>query len=94
MRFYSYDFKDETKNTIKAKIKSAANTEEKPKTHINFGVMADEAPSEIQSSDGKGIDMYSYIGLVAKSVQELTETVKEQQKYIEKLKKKIAELKK
>lgn len=94
MRFYSYDFKDETKNTIKAKIKSAANTEEKPKTHINFGVMADEAPSEIQSSDGKGIDMYSYIGLVAKSVQELTETVKEQQKYIEKLKKEIAELKK
>lgn len=94
MRFYSYDFKDETKNTIKAKIKSAANTEEKPKTHINFGVMADEAPSEIQSSDGKGIDMYSYIGLVAKSVQELTETVKKQQKYIEKLEEKIAELKK
>lgn len=94
MRFYSYDFKDETKNTMKAKIKSAAITEEKPKTHINFGVMADEAPSEIQSSDGKRIDLYSYIGLVAKSVQELTGIVKKQQNYIDELKKEIAELKK
>lgn len=91
MRFYSYDFKSKSNNTVKAKAMSAQSIEEK--THINFGVMADEAPSEIQSSDGKGIDLYSYIGLVAKSVQELTETVKEQQKYIEKLEK-IAELKK
>lgn len=94
MRFYSYDFKNETKNTMKAKIKSAAITEEKPKTHINFGVMADEAPSEIRSSDGKRIDLYSYIGLVAKSVQELTGIVKKQQNYIDELKKEIAELKK
>ncbi len=72
LKFYSYD------------LKQSSSTEEE-KTHFDIGLIADEAPSEIQSEDGKGIDLYSYISLTAKAVQELTQKV-------EKLEERIAEL--
>ena len=58
LKFYSYDLKAEISNSQNA--------------HTDIGLMADEAPTEIQSSDGKGIDLYAYISLTAKAVQELT----------------------
>ena len=58
LKFYSYDLKEEISNSQNA--------------HTDIGLMADEAPTEIQSSDGKGIDLYAYISLTAKAVQELT----------------------
>lgn len=88
LKFYSYDFKGKAS---KAKM---ANETDDSKVHIKFGVMADEAPLEIQSSDGKGIDLYSYIGFVAKAVQELSAVIEQQQEQIEILEKEIAELKK
>jgi len=58
LKFYSYDLRAEISNSQNA--------------HTDIGLMADEAPTEIQSSDGKGIDLYAYISLTAKAVQELT----------------------
>lgn len=60
--------------------------------HVDIGLMVDEAPKEIQSTDGQGIDLYSYISLTAKAVQELTDKVAEQEKRITELEAKIAEL--
>ncbi len=73
IKFYSYDFK------------KIDETEKDNPVHIEFGTMVEEAPPEIQSSNGKGIDLYSYIGLTTKAVQELSQKV-------ETLEQKIAEL--
>lgn len=51
--------------------------------HVPIGIMAQEAPSEIVSEDGKGINLYQYINLLAKAVQE-------QQEEIELLKSKLS----
>lgn len=51
--------------------------------HVPIGIMAQEAPSEIISEDGKGINLYQYINLLAKAVQE-------QQEEIELLKSKLS----
>lgn len=51
--------------------------------HVPIGIMAQEAPSEIISEDGKGINLYQYINLLAKAVQE-------QQEEIEQLKSKLS----
>lgn len=64
--FYSYDFK-------KA---------DKAERHCSLGIMAPEAPEEIQSDDRKAIKMYEYTNLIAKSVQELIEKYDEQEKRI------------
>lgn len=71
LKFYSYDLKKEISDS--------------PNAHTDIGLMADEAPTEIQSSDGKGIDLYAYISLTAKAVQELS-------KKVETLEQKIVEL--
>ena len=46
--------------------------------HVAMGIMYDEAPEEIRTHDGqdsKSIDLYAYINLLAKAVQELTQKV-------------------
>lgn len=70
--------------TVFAKCKIDETEKDNP-VHIEFGTMVEEAPPEIQSSNGKGIDLYSYIGLTTKAVQELSQKV-------ETLEQKIAEL--
>ena len=55
-------------------------------THIPLGIMADEAPNEILGADGKSINLYSYISLCAKAVQELSDEVASLKREIEKLK--------
>lgn len=42
-------------------------------SHIKMGVMVDEAPEEIISSNGGGISLYSYCGLLANAIKELYE---------------------
>lgn len=94
LKFYSYDFKKT--DTPKAKALNSAGTpeaKEKTPTHIEMGIMADEAPKEIQCEGGKQIDLYAYTSLVAKSVQELTAIVNEQSRKIADLEKLISELK-
>lgn len=68
--------------------------------HIKYGTMAPEAPSEIQTEDGTGIELYSYICFTAKSVQELNseyeaqaEKIKTLEARIDILEKLIADLK-
>ena len=55
-------------------------------THIPLGIMADEAPNEILGADRKSINLYSYISLCAKAVQELSDEVASLEREIEKLK--------
>lgn len=74
--FYSYDFK-------KA---------DKAERHCSLGIMAPEAPQEIQSDDGKAIKLYEYINLTAKAVQELSEQVKAQAQKLEDLEARLAVL--
>lgn len=42
---------------------------------VKLGLMVDEAPEEILSDDGKGINLYSYCGLLAATVKELCERI-------------------
>lgn len=42
---------------------------------VKMGLMADEAPEEILSQDKNGISLYSYCGLLAKAVQELSDKI-------------------
>lgn len=79
LKFYSYDIKKEVYET--------------PNAHTDIGIMADEAPTEIQSSDGTGIDLYAYISLTAKALQELSEKVEQQAQEIVQLKAEIEQLK-
>ena len=96
LKVYSYDFKrPDSDNTpeknISAELKDKkANVEISP-VHVELGIMADEAPKEIQTADGKCIDLYAYISLTAKAVQELTAKVNEQSRIIEELKVKFGE---
>lgn len=60
--------------------------------HIRFGTIANDAPTEIQTEDGKGIELYSYIGFTAKSVQELNEKLEEQEEKIKNLESRIEQL--
>lgn len=55
-------------------------------TPIPLGIMADEAPNEILGADGKSINLYSYISLCAKAVQELSDEIASLKREIEKLK--------
>lgn len=46
--------------------------------HVAMGIMYDEAPDEIKThdeQDSKSIDLYAYINLLAKSIQELSDKV-------------------
>lgn len=83
LKFYSYDYKspsDATQHNIHVAEKHGKRVVHEELTppnliHTEIGIMATEAPQEIQSADGKAIDLYAYINLMAKSVQELTEKV-------------------
>lgn len=79
LKFYSYDLKGEVSENQNA--------------HTDIGIMADEAPAEIQSSDGEGIDLYAYISLTAKALQELSEKVEQQAQEITQLKAELSALK-
>ena len=57
-----------------------------------MGIDATQAPKEIQAADGKGINLYSYISLCAKAIQELTAKVEAQEQRIAALETRIAEL--
>lgn len=61
-------------------------------SHVKYGTMANDAPTEIQTEDGKGIELYSYIGFTAKSVQELNEKCEEQAAKITNLENRIEKL--
>lgn len=78
IKFYSYDLK--------------AGSENGPDRHCPLGVMAPEAPEEIQTNDGKAIKLYEYINLAAKAVQELTEQVEAQAQKIKDLEARLAAL--
>lgn len=76
LNFYSYDFKKEY-------VRDKVNDTDSP-VHIPCGIMWDEAPAEIKIENGEGIDLYSYISVTAKAVQELSDICKAQmQKNIE-----------
>lgn len=82
LKFYSYDFVNPV-TTQQYGAPTSGGGEQSSDTaasglttaHIDLGLMADEAPSEIQSNDGKAIDLYSYISLCAKAIQELSAKV-------------------
>ena len=68
--------------TVKAQMpKTAKNIAipaekaQEAKIHVRMGIMTDEAPAEILSEDGKAIDLYSYVGLCASAIQELSKEV-------------------
>lgn len=84
LKFYSYNFKKSNKTPTASEKTTAEET-----VHINLGIMADEAPEEIRSSDDKGVDLYAYTSLVAKSVQEMNLKIEEQAKKIEELERKL-----
>lgn len=95
LKFYSYDYKNEPERKLK-KNSLAQSEEEKQiaqkkaelpviKIHEEMGIITTEAPAEIVTEDGKAIDLYAYIGLTAKAVQELSAK-------IEQLENRIAEL--
>lgn len=103
LKFYSYDFKrteqDKVKTVESDKFHSAKSTAddinaEITPVHIEMGIMTDEAPKEILALDGEGIDLYSYISLVAKAVQELSAENKEINAELEEKNNKIADLEK
>lgn len=76
MKFYSYDYDMDLNQTDE-------NSEPK-QSHIEFGLVAEESPQEIKSEDGKAINLYEFISLTAKSVQELSKKVEAlEQKIIE-----------
>lgn len=85
LKFYSYDYDIELNQT-------ADNTEPK-QSHIDFGLVAEESPKEIKSEDGKAINLYEFISLTAKSVQELIAKVEQQEQEITALKAELETLK-
>lgn len=77
LMFYSYDFKKT----------------DKEERHCSLGIMAPEAPEEIQSDDKKAIKLYEYMNLIAKSIQELIGKSEEQEKRIAALEMELQALK-
>lgn len=77
LMFYSYDFKKT----------------DKEERHCSLGIMAPEAPEEIQSDDKKAIKLYEYMNLIAKSIQELIGKSDEQEKRIATLEMELQALK-
>lgn len=80
LKFYSYDMgSSATEPSVKGQAKSVDTSDgQLPAYHVELGVMHDEAPQEIQTHDAEGsksIDLYAYINLLAKAVQELTSKV-------------------
>lgn len=70
LKFYSYSLLGDKKQTDSARTMQ--------KNHVSIGIMHDEAPEEIRThdaTDSKSIDLYAYVNLLAKAVQELTAKV-------------------
>ncbi len=84
LKFYSYDY-----DVDLARSTDDTATEQ---SHINFGLVAEESPQEIKSEDGKAINLYEFISLTAKSVQELNEKSEAQTEKIKTLEEKIKKL--
>ncbi len=85
LKFYSYDYDMDLNQTT--------DNSEPKQSHIEFGLVAEESPQEIKSEDGKAINLYEFISLTAKSVQELTAKVEQQAQEITKLKAELSALK-
>lgn len=64
LKFYSYDYKSAVKNSQEEKV-----------LHNDIGVMVDESPSEILNADKTGINLYSFVSLCAKAIQDLSAKV-------------------
>lgn len=88
MAFYSYDYKTAIRN------KDAGEETSESNAHVNIGLIANEAPSVILSKNQDAVDLYEYISLTAKAVQELAKKIEEQAQKISALEAEIAELKK
>ena len=96
LRFYSYDYKNplqDKSSEISANQFASDDPQTPHKIHEDIGIMATEAPTEIQSEDGEAIDLYAYISLTAKAVQELSAKVTAQGQEIEALKAELSALK-
>lgn len=96
LRFYSYDYKNplQDKSSEIGANQFASDAPQTPhKIHEDIGIMATEAPTEIQSEDGEAIDLYAYISLTAKALQELSAKVTAQGQEIEALKAEVSALK-
>lgn len=96
LRFYSYDYKNplqDEQSEIGANQFASDAPQTPHKIHEDIGIMATEAPTEIQSEDGEAIDLYAYISLTAKAVQELHAKVASQNREIEALKSELSALK-
>lgn len=78
LKFYSYDYDMD--------LSQPTDDSEPKQSHIDFGLVAEESPQEIKSEDGKAINLYEFISLTAKSVQELSEKVEQQAQEITRLK--------
>ncbi|HHB2481318.1 TPA: tail fiber domain-containing protein [Bacillus cereus] len=61
-------------NIVTYKYKSDVEESNNPQTHV--GVIAEYAPKEIQSKDGRGVDNYAMSSLAWKAIQELSEQVR------------------
>ncbi len=61
-------------NIVTYKYKSDVEESDNPHTHV--GVIAEYAPKEIQSKDGRGVDNYAMSSLAWKAIQELSEQVR------------------
>lgn len=85
LKFYSYDYDMDLNQTT--------DNSEPKQSHIDFGLVAEESPQEIKSEDGKAINLYEFISLTAKSVQEISEKVEKQAQEITRLKAEISALK-
>ena len=81
LKFYSYDFKNTEENSLNSNL-----------SHVEIGLIADEAPNEIKSDNGNAIDLYAYISLTAKALQELSEKCTIQEKRIESLEAELQEI--
>lgn len=82
LKFYSYDFKETEETSLNSNV-----------SHVEIGLITDEAPTEIKSEDGNAIDLYAYISLTAKAVQELVAKCEEQEKRIADLEAELQTLK-
>lgn len=84
LKFYSYDYDmDLSKTTDDTELKQS---------HIEFGLVAEESPKEIKSEDGKAINLYEFISVTAKSVQELNAKFEAQEEKIKTLESRIEQL--
>lgn len=104
LKFYSYDINPnkiqaQTQAELNAVTKATTSSISEPNdtepdisSHIKMGIMATDAPEEIQTEDGTGIDLYSYISMCAKAIQELAEKCDAQEQRIAALEAKIAGL--